>query len=174
MRCPWDIFEWPIRSLLMTTSSLRLDEWGLGQYTIVFLISFSLLLGVHCHSDSHILVQKVLTFLRMSMREEYVRISVRGLFTVSRVTLSAFSFPSIPQWLGVHINRMFLFAFTMMLLILIAKVLECQLYLRLSRAVSESVQMLVIDRLFYILYEFSCIKREMSRSICIKNIMMTF
>jgi len=55
--------------------------------------------------------------------------------------MSAFS---IPQWPGVHINRMFLLALKMMLLILIAKVLEWKLYLRLLKALSESVQMLII------------------------------
>ncbi|KAE9536728.1 hypothetical protein AGLY_006961 [Aphis glycines] len=54
-------------------------------------IIFNLLLGVRRHSDSHKLVQKVLTFLWMSMSEEYVRNSVRGLLTASRATLSAFS-----------------------------------------------------------------------------------
>jgi len=64
--------------------------------------------------------------------------------TVCRATLSAFSLPSIPQWSGVHINRMFFLALEMILLILIAKGLEWTLHLRLLRVLSESVQMLII------------------------------
>jgi len=42
-----------IRRLLITNLSLWWNEWGLGQFMVVFLISLSLFFGVLCHSDFH-------------------------------------------------------------------------------------------------------------------------
>jgi len=82
-----------ICNLLMITSSVQFNEWGLGQYMVMILVYLNLLFGIRLHSDYHQFMQYVLTFLCVSMSEAKERISVIGLNTFSGAILSTFSLP---------------------------------------------------------------------------------